>query len=264
MKNQSLLTPYFLDDEVPGLRPLATEEWQVNSVAMPAPTSPPGERSAAQRQSRMALIHRPLRDSVAAAASGGMRPVSVAGDCCTTLAVFAGLQVAGLKPTLFWFDAHGDFNTWDTTPSGFLGGMPLAMLVGRGEQTMGNSVGLQLVSESDVWLSDGRDLDPGERLALEGSDVRLVANLADLLHTPLPEGPYYVHFDCDILDPVDAPAMNYPAPGGPSSELLRDVFRRLASSGQVAAVSLSAWNPEMDGAERTGKLVMSLLDELAA
>jgi arginase len=263
MKNQAVLTPYFLDDAVPGLLPLAKDDWQVNSVTMPAPESPSSERRAAERQARMALLHRPLRDSVASTVSSGYRPVSVAGDCCTTLAVFAGLQKAGLNPTLFWFDAHGDFNTWDTTPSGFLGGMPLAMLVGRGEQTLGRNVGLQLVSESDVWLTDGRDLDPGERLALEGSDVHLVADLEKMLAMPLPEGPYYVHFDCDILDPSEAPAMNYPASGGPPSELLRQVFQRLAGSSQVAAVSLSAWNPEMAGAERTGELVMSLLDELA-
>jgi arginase len=264
MKNQTLLTPYFLDDEVPGLLPLVGEDWQVNSVALPEPGTPSGERKAAERQARMSLLHRPLRDAVASAAIRGKRPVSIAGDCCTTLAVFAGLQIAGLKPTLFWFDAHGDFNTWDTTPSGFLGGMPLAMLVGRGEQTLGQSVGLQLVSESDVWLSDGRDLDPGERLALEASHVHLVPNLEDLLDMELPEGPYYVHFDCDILDPAEAPAMNYVAPGGPLSDTLRRVFRRLADSNRIAAVSLSAWNPEMDGAERTGKLVMSLLDELVA
>lgn len=263
MTNQTLLTPYFLDDEVPGLLALARDDWLVNSVTLPAPGTPSGKRKAAERQARMSLLHRALRDAVASAADQGMRPVSIAGDCCTTLAVFAGLQIAGLEPTLFWFDAHGDFNTWDTTPSGFLGGMPLAMLVGRGEQTLGQDVGLKLVSESDVWLSDGRDLDPGERLALEGSDVHVATNLEDLLTMKLPDGPYYVHFDCDILDPAEAPAMSYPAPGGPPSDQLRQVFRRLAGTGQIAAISLSAWNPEMDGAERTGRLVMNLLDELA-
>jgi arginase len=62
--------------------------------------------------------------------------VSIAGDCVATMGVLAGLHDAGITPTLIWFDAHGDFNTWETTPSGFLGGMPLAMIVGRGEQTM--------------------------------------------------------------------------------------------------------------------------------
>ncbi|MGD2079379.1 MAG: arginase family protein [Chloroflexota bacterium] len=264
MKNQTLLTPYFLDDEVPGLLPLLKEDWRVTSVQLPASNAISSQHQPAERQARMSLIYQPLRDAVASVATRGQRPVSIAGDCCTTLAVFAGLQHAGLSPTLFWFDAHGDFNTWQTTPSGFLGGMPLAMLVGRGEQTLALSLDLRPVREGDVWLSDGRDLDPGERLALEESNVQLVEDLADLLVMELPDGPYYVHFDCDILDPSEAPAMNYPAPGGPSSDLLRQVFRRLAASGQVAAVSLSAWNPEMAGARDTGKLVMGLLEELTA
>jgi arginase family enzyme len=56
--------------------------------------------------------------------------------------------------------------------------------------------------------------------------------------------------------------MNYQAVGGPASETLRHVFRRLAASGRVAAVSLSAWNPEMDADGASGDLVMSLLAEL--
>jgi arginase len=264
MENQYLLTPYFLDDEVPGLKALARDTWKVTAADLPATTVLSKERPASVRQARMAALYEPLRDAVEMAITEGRRPVSVAGDCCTTLAVFSGLQNAKLNPTLLWFDAHGDFNTWETTPSGFLGGMPLAMLVGRGEQTLARSVGLRVVDESDVWLTDGRDLDPGERLALEDSNVHLIADMDDLLEGPLPAGPIYVHFDCDVLDPSEAPAVSYLAPDGPAAETLRQVFRRLAGGGQVVAASLSAWNPRMEGAERTGALVMSLLDELVA
>jgi arginase len=180
------------------------------------------------------------------------------------LAVFAGLQKAGLKPNLLWFDAHGDFNTWETTPSGFLGGMPLAMMVGRGEQTLPQNVGLQTVPESDIMLTDARDLDPGERMALEQSVVNVRTDPETLIDGPIPEGPLYVHFDSDILNPAEAPAMSYLAAGGPPSEVLRQVFKRLARGGQVIAVSLSAWNPKMDTDGRSRELVMSLLDELVA
>jgi arginase len=83
--------------------------------------------------------------------------VSIAGDCCTSLGVAAGLLAAGIDPTLIWFDAHGDFNTWETTPSGFLGGMPLAMLAGRGEQTIVHGVGLKNLEESNIYLADARE-----------------------------------------------------------------------------------------------------------
>src|SRR5512136_997268 len=98
----------------------------------------------------MSVLHQPLAEFTAQTVLHGDRPVSLAGDCCTPLGVLAGLQQAGLVPVLLWLDAHGDFNTWETTPSGFLGGMPLAMLVGRGDQTMAQAVGLRPLPESRV------------------------------------------------------------------------------------------------------------------
>ena len=75
----------------------------------------------------------------------------------------AGLQAAGLSPVLVWLDGHGDFNIPETSPSGFLGGMPLAMMVGRGDPAFGRSVGLTPISEQDVWLVGARDIDPPEQ-----------------------------------------------------------------------------------------------------
>lgn len=254
MQNQFMLTPFFLDRVEEGLRPLAQPGWQINQPVLPV-GSP---------QQRMVYLYRPLAAWVAAVAQRGMRPVSLAGDCCTSLGVLAGLEQAGLHPTLIWFDAHGDFNTWETTPSGFLGGMPLAMAVGRGEQTVVQGVELTPLPEAQVILTDGRDLDAAERLAVATSGIVHLPNVADLLDYALPDGPLYVHFDADVLDPTDAPAMNYLASGGPPVETVRQVLRRLADTGRVVAVSLSAWNPAMDGNGRSRQLVLSLLDEFLA
>ena len=252
MKNNFILTPYFLDEAEVGLEPLATSNWQVNR-----PLLPPGSQ-----QERMSALYQPLRDFVAAKARRGERPVSVAGDCCTTIAVLAGLQQAGLSPTLIWLDAHGDFNTWETTPSGFLGGMPLAMLVGRGEQTLVTGVGLEPLPEAQVILSDARDLDPGEREAVTASGVRHLPRVEELMAYDLPAGPLYVHFDSDVISLEEVPAMNYPAPGGPSVATLQRVFDRLARSGRVAAVSVSAWAPRLDEDGRSRHITMQLLQKL--
>lgn len=257
MENHFILTPYFLDEREAGLEALARPGWRVNRPTLPDGKTPPGEK-----QARMAALYRPLRDAVAEAVGEGRRPVSVAGDCCTTLGVLAGLQRAGLAPALIWFDAHGDFNTWETTPSGFLGGMPLAMAVGRGEQTLVEGVGLTPIPEEKVILTDARDLDPGEREVVAGSAVTHLPQVEQLLERQLPAGPLYVHFDVDVLDPNEAPAMNYPAPGGPAAETLRRVFRRLAESGRVAAVSLSSWAPGLDEDGRSQKVCLELLKEL--
>jgi arginase len=180
------------------------------------------------------------------------------------MGVLAGLQRAGRQVTLIWFDAHGDFNTWETTPSGFLGGMPLAMIAGRGEQTLMEALGAQPMDEQSLILTDGRDLDPeGERQAVEASSITHLENPSTLLERPLPPGLLYVHFDTDILDPGEAPAMNYPAVGGPSAKELERVFRYLANSGRVAAASMSSWNPQMDVERRTETVCMRLFEVLA-
>jgi arginase len=174
----------------------------------------------------------------------------------------AGLQRAGLDPVLIWFDAHGDFNTWETTPSGFLGGMPLAMLVGRGEQSMINALKINPLAENRVILTDARDLDPAEKRLVEEAAVEHLTNPVALLDFTLPEGPLYIHIDTDIIDPAQAPAMNYPAAGGPTAENLQTVMRHLRRTQRIAAVSVSSWNPQMDKDGRSRRVCMELLNEL--
>jgi len=252
MADRFILTPYFLDTAVLGLEQLARPGWQLNQLELP-----PGEK-----QARMVALYRPLASLVAGALSAGMRPVSLAGDCCTTIGVLAGLQQAGLAPTLIWFDAHGDFNTWETTPSGFLGGMPLAMAMGLGEQTLLAGVGLRPLAPHQIILTDGRDLDPGERELVAQSGITHLPDVNLLRDYALPDGPLYVHFDTDVVNPDELPAISYPAAGGPAAETLRQLFRHLADTGRVTAVSFSAWNPDLPGSDRSRELALSLLQEL--
>jgi arginase len=244
-----ILTPYFLDQPLPGLEFLKDPNWVVNQPNLPEGVP----------QARMAALYEPLAALVATSLDSGELPVSVAGDCCTSIGVLAGLQRAGIHPILVWFDAHGDFNTWQTTPSGFLGGMPLAMLVGRGEQTIMDGVGTSILDEEQVILAGARDLDPGEQELLAGSGVTHFEHVRDLLNHHLPAGAIWVHFDTDLVDPADAPAMNYLAPGGPGVEEIRTVFSFLADTGRVAAVSLSSWNPALDRDGRSREVSMDLL-----
>jgi arginase len=252
MPNRFLVTPFFLDQPSPELETLTQPDWELNRPALPEGDLHP----------RMSALHEPIAAFVAGALAEGERPVSIAGDCCTTLGMLAGLQRAGANPALLWLDAHGDFNTWETTPSGFLGGMPLAMLVGRGELTMAKSVGLQPLPENQVILSDGRDLDPPERLALQGSQVHHLSDLRAVLDDSLLAQPLWVHFDTDILNPQDAPAMSYLAPGGPSAVEIQALFRHLAQHCQIVAVSMTTWTPRLDRDGKSREVCMALLRTL--
>ncbi len=253
MTDRYLLHPFFLGEALPALEALAGPDWHVNSTALPESAT----------QVRMNAAHRPLAAKVAETVGAGERPVVVAGDCCATIAVGAGLERSGVEPVLVWFDAHGDFNTWDTTPSGFLGGMPLAMLVGYGDPTLADGVGLTALAEERVILTDARDLDPGERKLLESTAVRHLDDPRRLSEIDLPaDSPVWVHFDVDVVDPSDMPAVLYPAPGGLRAAELDDVFRALAASHQVAAITLSTWSPDLDPDGRCRELCLGLLSSL--
>jgi len=210
-------------------------------------------------QKRMAVLYRHLSDRVATADS----PVVLAGDCLAPIGVLAGLQRRSIDPTLIWFDAHGDFHTWETTHSGFLGGMPLAMIVGRGEQTIVEGAGLTPLSEDRIVLADARDLDPSEDEAVACSGLTVTAVTGLARSVPI-EGPIYVHVDVDVVDPGEMPAVNYPAPGGPSLAEVRTALLHLRSTGRVVAFSASSWNPDLPSADRAARATGSLVDLFTA
>lgn len=252
MQNQLIVSPFFLDQPLPAAERLALPDGMINKPPL----------SGEPQMARMSIVHESLAGLVAEVVKRGQRPLSVSGDCCTAIGVLAGLQRAGVNPTLLWLDAHGDFNTWDTTPSGFVGGMPLAMIAGRGDQTLMQAVALAPLPEQHIFLADARDLDPKESEALQQSRVRHVADLSALPQLLPPDRPLYVHLDADVLDAQEAPAMLYPVKGGPSLAALRKLAERLASDWQIKAVSMTLWKLDADHDRRTERASMALFQAL--
>jgi arginase len=175
----------------------------------------------------------------------------MAGDCTVSIGVLAGLQRDVADFSLVWYDAHGDVNSPETKPSGFIGGMPLAMLCGRGDQTIVTGAGAKILPEMDIVLTDARDLDPGEADAVAESAVKHLPDVADLL-------------SLDLSDRPHLSAVSYPADGGPSLETIEASLDRLASTNRIAAISVSMWNPDMDQDNRAENLVVDLVERLLA
>lgn len=173
-------------------------------------------------------------------------PVILAADCTSCLGAVKGLE--NQQPAVLWYDAHGDFNTPETTPSGFLGGMPLAALVGRGNEHLLEGVGLPPLDEQRIIITDARDLDLEEGVNLRASAVTLLPKVSDLLSHPLPDRPLYVHFDTDVVDSSEMPAMSYPTAGGPSLAETEATLKRVMRDGNVAGVLFSLWNDALPGA----------------
>ena len=188
---------------------------------------------------RIAAVNEPIARFTEEAARAGDRPVCITGDCCAAIGALTGLQRAGIAPTLLWLDAHGDFNTPETTPSGYLGGMPLAMLTGRGDLEILDALGARAIDDDTVVLYDARDLDPLEREALAASRVTHLTSLEALEGFDFRGAPVHVHLDPDVLNPLDAPAMAYATPGGPRLAALSRALSRLTGRGvSVSSVTV--------------------------
>jgi len=249
MKPRWMVTPHFLESYDPALTAAVPEgvEFTLNTV--------PGMVDCSAANLRR--LHRGIARFVQRAARADALPISVAGDCVAALPVMAGLQAAGLAPALVWVDAHGDFNTPETSPSGFLGGMPLAMMVGRGDPAYEANVDLRPVNASDVWLVGARAFDSGEAEALAASKVqrRDVAELGALrLGRPV-----HLHIDNDVIDAAEVPANNYPVAGGPALQEVIAACEGFMGGNDVRAISFSGWNGGLDRDGKTAAACARLL-----
>jgi arginase len=243
-----LQVPYFLDEYLPDLDlPLRAD--QVVLADLPA-----GDIWA-----RLAILNRLVADAVAGAAGGAACPVVVCGDCTTALGTVAGLQRAGIDAGIVWLDAHGDVQTLETSASGFLGGLPLRLLVGYRPELIAGRLGLRAVPEHRVLLVDARDLDPPEVAYLARAAIGR-ADVAGLHAAALPGGPLYVHLDLDVIDPSDVPGLRYPVPGGPGAADIAGALRMLLATGRVAAVGVACtWQAGHHAAARIGPYLEAAL-----
>jgi arginase len=183
---------------------------------------------------RMAALY----GEVAAAVAAETSTLVVSGDCTTSLASVAGRRRGGDDLGIVWFDAHGDFNTEESSESGYLGGMPLAKICGRGELDGLAGLGLDPIDPGRVLLVGARDLDIPEGELLDEAGVRRTS-VAKLRLEDLPAGPLYVHLDCDVVDPADMPGLTHATPGGTSIDELAAALGTLATSRRVGAVGLA-------------------------
>jgi arginase len=229
---RTLAVPYHLDEHVPDL-----------DLPLPAADVIGADLTAGDPWSRLTVLYGRLADVVAGHVRDGAVPVVQSGDCTAALGTVAGLQRAGRDGGVVWFDAHGDLHTPATTSSGYLGGMPLRLLVGECPELIGASLGLRAVPEYQILLVGARDLDPPEVTYLSGAAIR-TCDVVALDLAELPGGSLYVHLDADVIDPAEIPGLRYPAPGGPGRTAVAAALRTLLRTGRVAAVGLACtWQP---------------------
>lgn len=222
--------------------------------------------------SSSAVVNKAVAAKVAAAHAVGRLPVVLTGSCVTSHGVLAGFDHSNCGAV--WLDAHADFNTAETTVSGFFPGMSLAVVTGHGFGSYWAEIGdATPIPEDAVVLLGVRALSPeaeSERLQRSAIHVvewregqpqgdvstvlaRLAARVRDV----------YLHIDFDCFAPDTAPGIvDEPVPGGLSGDDAEAVIRAAADSLQVRAVTLATYNPALDPDERTLRLALRLIQLL--
>jgi len=202
------------------------------------------------------------------ALTGGRVPVIAAADCSIAVTTLPAALRHRPDARVLWLDAHGDYNTPDTSGSGYLGGMCLAGACGEWDAGLGETIAAER-----LVLAGIRDLDGGERELLERSAATVIgASVVETLvavKNALDGAPVFIHLDLDVLDPDEFPAA-VPAPGGLSSDKLYDLMEAVADDSELVGIEVTAFeapgDPDelADAAETAMRVLDPVLDRIAA
>ena len=213
---------------------------------------------------------RRVAGAVATSVQEGSFPLVLGGDHSLSLGSIRG-AARHKKLGVLWIDAHADFNTPETTRSGFLDGMALSVLTGRCWRGLAETIpGFRPVAPGSVLLVGARDLDPAEAAMLDEAGVARVgpgdpaAIQAALDHLRGRVERVYLHLDLDVVDPSLARANAFAAPGGLGADELLSLLRGVRERFTVVAAALSAYDPEHDPAGALAPLAARALLEIAA
>ena len=209
-------------------------------------------------------LNRLIAEHVHASVSDGGLPLVLSGNCNAAIGTTAGLSDETLG--VIWFDAHGDFNTPETTPSGFFDGMGLAVLAGLCWKGLAASVpGFRPVSADTILHVGGRDLDPAELRMMRESGVGL-CTAAEVEQLPAAiqrlrarTANVYVHLDLDVIAQAEGEANGYWAPGGLPVARIAQALQLVREQFDVKAVGVASYDPAYDRDGRVAAAAARLL-----
>ncbi len=220
--------------------------------------------------------------SVYAAVSSALEqrhiPILLGGDHSLSIgsisAVARHCQAQQTSLRILWLDAHADFNTNFTTPTGNIHGMPVACLCGHGPKQLTTlsgfapairpgwirQVGVRSIDEDEKRFVQMQGLEIFDMRFIDETGMRhtMERALADMA----PNTHLHLSFDVDFLDPDIAPGVSTPVRGGPTYREAQLCMEMIADSGLLASVDIMELNPALDLRNRTAKLVVDLLESL--
>lgn len=213
---------------------------------------------------KMGYANGRLADIVMQNEADGYFTVAYLASCPSALGVLGGLQQSLTSTdtssvSILWLDAHADYNTPETTRSGSMGGMPLAIANGLGLQQVRRDSKVEPPLAANHIVTAGlRDVDPAEQYLLDANRIanitvddirgitRNVYQQMDALSAVSDK--IYVHVDLDILDASEVPFHNYPTEDGPTSHelaaLFKEIFSRYPKAAAIGFASIPAEDPD--------------------
>ena len=215
-----------------------------------------------------------LSEAISQIVSAGTFPIVLAGNCITASGIVSGLHNDELH--LLWLDAHADFNTPETTQSGYLDGMALSIACGRCWKTLSAMNPKYLpIREENVTFVGTRDLDLEEAKVIADSRIKVVTterlrkNGLQIQNEVGPSGSeLYIHLDADVLDIDVGHANRFSSKGGLLESELNGLLSWAISTYKVVALAITAFGPNHDASgnikETLGRIVISAVRSVAA
>lgn len=216
-----------------------------------------------------------LARKVAQEAAAGHFPLVLGGDHSIAIGTIAGLSEHYENLGVIWIDAHADMNTEETTPSGNIHGMPLAVSLGLGNEQL-TSIMKQgpKIKPENIVLIGIRDLDEGEKQLIKQLNIKIYTmhevdrfgmdRIMEETIAYLKDKTDGVHlsFDVDGVDPSEAPAVGTPVAGGLTFRESRLALEILAEENIITSAEFVEVNPLLDKNNKTSELVLNLIGAL--
>ncbi len=199
----------------------------------------------------------------------GAFPLVLGGDHSLAMGTLAGIARAGRRPGVIWIDSHGDSNTLETTPSGNVHGMSLAVALGLQGDPFPEAL-RSSVDGATVALLGTRDVDPGEKENLKRAGVAVIT-MADVDRLGMAAAMeravgvaqrgagIHLSLDMDAIDPNEAPGVGTPVRGGLTYREAQLGMEMLAASGKLRSLEVCEVNPILDRENRTAELAIELV-----
>jgi len=217
-----------------------------------------------------------LADKVHEVVANGKFPLVLGGDHSIAIGTLAGISDRFKNLGVIWYDAHADLNTDETSPSGNIHGMPLAVSLGLGHDELVNIRGFApKVKPENVVIIGARSIDPGERELIKKQGIKvytmheidrlgMTAVMDDAIEYLRSRGVDGVHLSLDLdgLDPLYTPGVGTPVPGGITYRESHLAMEMLEESGLITSAEFVEVNPILDERNKTADVAVALMGSL--